>query len=454
MLSCGLTDVACAQIKDEFTLVTDLSRHLAQRYQRPDSCIMIKVDHSACLALGGNFEPCYILSIQALPSQMGAATNKRHAALIQAFMADILSVPSERGIITYVPILEENLAQNGHTVFGEMEKAEKNEVKRVAEATRKSLVLNKSSNPLLNGHAQSNGTLAGGSDSSTSVATETPAVTASTALRDRASSSNSKNGRPSTAHGSGTFDGLRMNPVSVESLIGDAGRLPNGRPKTVGVPEPASVQEELRREPLPRAASTQSVPLASRATTTTPSAPRRAPTKPEQKKLTSPQPSTSTTPLAPRPVQTQPKPTATSASITAPISAPGPTRPKHQPLIAAETRQKNTYLDGIAHLTHSSKHNPSSKTGASGASATSSPKIVITNPSSSSSAVGDADVALPLKANTAKRRSTITATPKLPPPLPAEPPATDAKSVTSRLSKRKSLLRMFKRSSVPAWYEG
>ena len=55
---------------------------------------MIKVDHSACLALGGNFDPCYILNIQALPSQLGASTNKRNAALIQSFMADILSVPS------------------------------------------------------------------------------------------------------------------------------------------------------------------------------------------------------------------------------------------------------------------------------------------------------------------------------------------------------------------------
>ncbi|KAK1809403.1 hypothetical protein LTR12_016233 [Friedmanniomyces endolithicus] len=58
-------------INDEFTLATDLSYHLAQRYTRPDSSIMIKVDHSACLALGGTFDPCYILNITTLLSEMG-----------------------------------------------------------------------------------------------------------------------------------------------------------------------------------------------------------------------------------------------------------------------------------------------------------------------------------------------------------------------------------------------
>ncbi|GAB7353152.1 hypothetical protein MBLNU459_g3686t1 [Dothideomycetes sp. NU459] len=112
-------------VKDEFTLVTDMSYHLSTRYSRSESSIMINVDHSACLLLAGSFEPAYILTISALPSQLQPTTNKRNAALIQSFMADILSVPPERGILRFKPIPEENLATNGATVLGEMERVEK-----------------------------------------------------------------------------------------------------------------------------------------------------------------------------------------------------------------------------------------------------------------------------------------------------------------------------------------
>ena len=387
---------------------------------------MIKVDHSACLALGGNFEPCYILSISAVPSQMGASTNKRNAALVQSFMTDILSVPSERGIVTFAPILEENLAQNGHTVYGEMEKADKSEVKRVAESTRKSMIFGKKSIPMLNGDTMSNGNLVAGSESSTS-ATPEPQIIGTSSMRDRASSTNSKTGRPSTAHG--TFDGLRMNPVSVESLVSESGKTPNGRPKTFGAPEPASVQEQLKHEPLPAARnlSTSSVPLVSKATTAskTPTTTKKTPTTTPRYTTT---PSTQAQ-LGPRPVTATKTPPNT---LTAPISSPGPNRAKHTPLIP-EPRQKNTYLDNLSTLTSKSKASAKPD----------SPTIIVT-PSDEK----------PLKANTAKRRSTINATPKLPPlhpPPPAEPMET--KSMSSRLSKRKSFLRMFKRNSVPAWYE-
>lgn len=106
-------------------MVTDLSCHLAARYMRPDSAIMVKVDHSACLAMGGTFDPCYILSITAVPSQMGPTMNKRNAALIQSFMADILSVSPDRGVVKFQPIPEENFATNGTTMAGVIERQEK-----------------------------------------------------------------------------------------------------------------------------------------------------------------------------------------------------------------------------------------------------------------------------------------------------------------------------------------
>lgn len=114
---------------------------------------MINVDHSACLLLAGSFEPAYILTISALPSQLQPTTNKRNAALIQSFMADILSVPPERGILRFKPIPEENLATNGATIFGEMERVEKQQAddekntglkRAITRESRKSLTSRKS----------------------------------------------------------------------------------------------------------------------------------------------------------------------------------------------------------------------------------------------------------------------------------------------------------------------
>jgi hypothetical protein len=105
-----------------------MSYNLSQRYSRPESSIMVNVEHSACLLLAGSFEPAYILTITALPSQLQPVTNKRNSALIQSFMADILAVPPERGILRFQPIAEENLAINGTTVMGEIERIEKSSI--------------------------------------------------------------------------------------------------------------------------------------------------------------------------------------------------------------------------------------------------------------------------------------------------------------------------------------
>lgn len=112
-------------VKDEYTLVTDLSYHLSTRYQRPESAMMITVNHSACLLLGGSFEPAYILTVTALPVQIQPTINKRNAALIQSFMSDTLGVTPDRGIIRFQTIPEENMAISGRTILGEIERLEK-----------------------------------------------------------------------------------------------------------------------------------------------------------------------------------------------------------------------------------------------------------------------------------------------------------------------------------------
>lgn len=102
-----------------------MSYHLSTRYARPESAVMVHVDHSACLLHAGSFEPAYILTISAISSQIQPTMNKRNAALIQSFMADALSVPPERGVLRFLPIPEENLASNGSTVLSDVERMER-----------------------------------------------------------------------------------------------------------------------------------------------------------------------------------------------------------------------------------------------------------------------------------------------------------------------------------------
>ena len=102
-----------------------MSEHIAQRYQRPISSILITLNHSACLLFGGSFDPAYTLTISALPSQVQPTTNKRNATLIQSFLLDSLNVSPSRGVLRFVAIPEENLAINGMTVFGMIESSNK-----------------------------------------------------------------------------------------------------------------------------------------------------------------------------------------------------------------------------------------------------------------------------------------------------------------------------------------
>jgi hypothetical protein len=109
------------QVRDEYELLQDLSQHLSQRYQRPTTSIFIYLNHSACMLFGGTFDSAYILTITALPCLLQPTTNKRNAALLQAFLADSLGVSPARGVVRFVSIPDEYLAFNGTTVLGQID---------------------------------------------------------------------------------------------------------------------------------------------------------------------------------------------------------------------------------------------------------------------------------------------------------------------------------------------
>ncbi|KAF2764066.1 hypothetical protein EJ03DRAFT_340057 [Teratosphaeria nubilosa] len=393
-------------IKDEFTLVSDLSYHLAQRYTRPDSSIMIKIDHSACLALGGTFDPCYILSITAVPSQMGPTMNKRNAALVQSFMADILSVPSDRGIVKFQPIEECNFAMNGVTMLGEIERLEKHQGDDAGGLTVRRAVTNtscKSFNSKTYPRIDStdvktpNGTPATvsatngrslsreqkrRSQTSPPLASAIPNVFELPAMSGLSGVSGiSGDERPSTSHGTyAAENGLRMNGISKEDLS----RIANGRPKTIG----ARPSDEAEDEPMP-------IPSFQRRGSTQSQRSNRFSLKPEQKSTASIKDSRAVG--NDRPKSGPPPRTSQGDAYVNNVAATPRTEQKYDPKIDARASEKNRQLDSK-------------------------------------------DTA----ANTAKRRSTVTATPKMPPP----PPVPESKTKEPKVGKRKSFLSAFRRSAA------
>ncbi|KAK0897961.1 hypothetical protein LTR02_010396 [Friedmanniomyces endolithicus] len=421
-------------IKDEFTLVTDLSYHLAQRYTRPDSSIMIKVEHSACLALGGTFDPCYILNITTLPSEMGPTMNKRNAALIQSFMADILSVSSDRGIIKFQPVEEANYAMDGTTMLGQIEKLEKHQeeagsgaVRRViTTASRKSMPsFNKKSTSKLdtdvktpNGAPATNGITPVVDKKRRSTSATPPPLSAIPNVFELSATDNE---RPSTANGMPftAANGLRMNGISKEDLL--ASKPANERPRTIAGPIPRrSVLEQSKNEAMPKPQRQSSYH--------SPSSKRSSMVRDEPlPSLAAKKPGN--IPISPKPQQAPLRPLTTSAVPPSALKSSSTIDTSSKP----RPPSNNIYLDGV-----------STTTGSSNRPKTSTQQYVdskIDARAAEKNRLADSSREQDTAANTAKRRSTVTATPKMPPP----PPVPEEKR-RPEPRKRKSFLSAFRRS--------
>lgn len=94
---------------------------MAERYNRAETSVLVTVTHSACLMYGGTFDPAYVLTVTALPEFVQPTVNKRNAALTQTFMADVLGVVQERGVVKFEAIREENIAVSGRTVQAQID---------------------------------------------------------------------------------------------------------------------------------------------------------------------------------------------------------------------------------------------------------------------------------------------------------------------------------------------
>jgi hypothetical protein len=406
-------------VKDEFTLVTDLSYNLVKRYNRPASAIMVKLDHSACLALGGTFDPCYILTITAVSSHMGPTMNKRNAALIQSFMADILSVPPNRGIIKFHQMPEENLAINGTTILGELERQEKHlpaDMRRALNSSmkRRSVVsLHQATSPKNDldfnlgplPQEPRNGAAMPPTDSSWNAA-----PTTTTPFQRSASDLNPQ--RPSTSHADSNankpdFSLINLRSNSMRNEIGAAyGRLKSGRPKTF-----SGQDFEM---------------LTTASTSTVPQLPTL---------------NTATVPLSRKDralsfLRSDPK-----ASTTSTLSGGRKiVHPQSSFQSTSSSSRHDSYLDSPA-VTSATNGAPSQLTTIadlkSGAAAAQQPSASLAGTGKTVSS----------NISSKRRSSAVNATPKIPVP-PAIP--VDAVSVKSqRLGKRKSFLAGFRRSAAP-----
>ncbi|KAH7160056.1 Tautomerase/MIF superfamily [Dactylonectria estremocensis] len=113
-------DLLGDMVYDESTFVKELSRHLAVRYHRQMSSIVVTLRHSACIFFGGCCGPAYVMTIEALSSLIQPATNKRNVALLQQHMDQALAVPASRGYVRFVAMPEECSGWQGKTVAGKI----------------------------------------------------------------------------------------------------------------------------------------------------------------------------------------------------------------------------------------------------------------------------------------------------------------------------------------------
>ncbi|KAF3072948.1 hypothetical protein CFAM422_004755 [Trichoderma lentiforme] len=111
------------QIKSEQQFLTVFSHHLAARYNRHPSSIVISLHHGQCLLFGGSMDPAYTLTITALASEVQPATNKRNAAVLQKHLEAVLRIPPARGMVRFIPVAEECLAWGSKTVAGRISEA-------------------------------------------------------------------------------------------------------------------------------------------------------------------------------------------------------------------------------------------------------------------------------------------------------------------------------------------
>ncbi|KAF7592294.1 hypothetical protein BBP40_000425 [Aspergillus hancockii] len=107
------------KVKDEESLASMISSRLAHIYQKPESSLMVTIQHDVCLRFGISQCPAYLMKVYALPYSIAPITNLRCTILIQSALRELLQIEPNRGVVLYFPVPEENFATNNVTYMDE-----------------------------------------------------------------------------------------------------------------------------------------------------------------------------------------------------------------------------------------------------------------------------------------------------------------------------------------------
>ncbi|KGO74884.1 Macrophage migration inhibitory factor [Penicillium italicum] len=110
---------------DASKLLSEFAHFLAQIYQRPETSMLVTIDQNADLLFGNTLGSAYLLKITALSSLIGPLTNLRNTGLIQSTIQEMFGIAPDKGVVIYTPVSEDNLATNGMTAKGEIDRLER-----------------------------------------------------------------------------------------------------------------------------------------------------------------------------------------------------------------------------------------------------------------------------------------------------------------------------------------
>ncbi|KAG6017122.1 hypothetical protein E4U43_002241 [Claviceps pusilla] len=103
-------------ITNEYLFMNELSYHLALRYGRPLSSIVVSLQHGICLHYGGSFDPAYILTITGRQDQV---MDKRNVMAFQEHLHQAIRVAPARGLVQFIFTAEDSASHGiGATACG------------------------------------------------------------------------------------------------------------------------------------------------------------------------------------------------------------------------------------------------------------------------------------------------------------------------------------------------
>ncbi|KAJ5551900.1 Tautomerase [Penicillium sp. DV-2018c] len=167
--------------QDARYILSELVHRLAQLYDRPEAHMLVTIDQNADLVFGTPVSTeAYLLKISAHSSMVTPLVNARITNNMQCTLEQLLGITPDKGIVIFIPVIEENLGRNGTTAWAEINRLEK--VSSTSPSVFRSL-----SRSMSRRIKPNSGTMSLSSPGNTDVATGTPTSTVAFAAAETTS---------------------------------------------------------------------------------------------------------------------------------------------------------------------------------------------------------------------------------------------------------------------------